>query len=169
MRRPNKYDRGKSWTRRGYSGNARRPDTRTQFLPAIAAKPLRSRLRQTTEMSEPSGFNLSSLIGSAREKLPALADRILEITLGLDPIELLSHLTLLHQTYQEGVSPETEEIANWQVKIEWLCSLLLARGLPDHRTLHMVGDSILSPLDAALEEYFATSGLVAAAGGRQRD
>jgi hypothetical protein len=76
---------------------------------------------------------LIRLAREARGRLPGLVQQIEELVRRVDPIELLSQLTLMFQTHPADEQPDRDEAARWQVRIEWLVWLVLSRGLGRRR------------------------------------
>ena len=60
----------------------------------------------------------------ARERLPGIVQQIEDLVRTVDPIELLSQLTLLFQTHPADKQPNRHESVEWQVRIEWLAWLV---------------------------------------------
>ena len=89
----------------------------------------------------------------ARARLPELAREIEDLVRRVDPMELLSQLTLLFQTHPETEQPNRDEAVRWQVRLEWLTWLVFARGLTSPPQAEVIDGRILDPLDRLLGEY----------------
>jgi hypothetical protein len=92
--------------------------------------------------------------------LPTILRRIEDLVSRVDPIELLSQLTLLFQTYREDETPDHELAARWQVRIEWLSWLVFTRRLSAPEHPQVIGANVLEPLDELLGEYVDTATMV---------
>ena len=92
----------------------------------------------------------------AREHLPGIVQQIEDLVRTVDPIELLSQLTLLFQTHPADEQPNRLESAKWQVQIEWLIWLVFSRGLSAPPRPEAIDARILDPLDKLLREYVFT-------------
>lgn len=93
----------------------------------------------------------------ARARLPELVRDIEDLVRKVDPIELLSQLTLLFQTHFEAEQPARDEAVRWQVRLEWLTWLVFARGLASPPQPEVIDARILDPLDKLLEEYLVAA------------
>jgi hypothetical protein len=92
----------------------------------------------------------------ARARLPGIVQQIEDLIRTVDPIELLSQLTLLFQTHRADEQPNRDESARWQVRIEWLTWLVFSRGLTAPTRPEVIDARILDPLERLLEEYVFT-------------
>jgi hypothetical protein len=92
----------------------------------------------------------------ARARLPGIVQQIEDLVRKVDPIELLSQLTLLFQTHRADEQPNRDESAKWQVRIEWLVWLVFSRGLTAPPRPEVIDARILKPLEKLLEEYVFT-------------
>jgi hypothetical protein len=92
----------------------------------------------------------------ARLRLPGLVQRIEDLVRKIDPIELLSQLTLLYQTHPADQQPNRDESAQWQVRIEWLAWLVLSRHMSAPEHPEVIDGRILGPLEELLGEYVFT-------------
>ena len=90
----------------------------------------------------------------ARARLPGLVRQVEQLLTTVDPIELLSQLTLFYQTHNSTDIPNREETARQQVQLEWLVWLVFARvpASPPHPRL--IDARILEPLHSLLDEYY---------------
>jgi hypothetical protein len=89
----------------------------------------------------------------ARQKLPGLVQQIEAVVSKVDPIELLSQLTLLYQTHPSDQQPKRDELAEWQVRIEWLAWLVFSRHMSAPERPAVIDGRILGPIDELLGEY----------------
>ncbi len=105
-------------------------------------------------IDESQPFDLARLASGAQARLPGIVDRIELIARAVDPIELLAQLTLLYQTHPADEQPNRDEMARWQVKIEWLAWLLFSRHVTVPPTPTLIDARVLEPLEKALDEYF---------------
>lgn len=96
----------------------------------------------------------------ARARLPEIARAIEDLVRRVDPIELLSQLTLLFQTHPESEQPDRDEAVRWQVRLEWLTWLVFARGLTSPPQPEVIDARILDPLDKLLEEYLVAATMI---------
>ena len=78
-------------------------------------------------MDDERPFELSTFTQQQRDRLPEITSQIENVVRRADPIELLSHLTVLYQTHPEGAGNDRDDKARWQAKIEWLAWLTFAR------------------------------------------
>lgn len=92
----------------------------------------------------------------ARTRLPGIVQQIEDLVRKVDPIELLSQLTLLFQTHPADEQPNRDESARWQVRIEWLTWLVFSRGLTAPPRPEVIDARILDPLENLLEDYVFT-------------
>lgn len=93
----------------------------------------------------------------ARARLPEIARQVEDLLRRVDPIELLSQLTLLFQTHPETEQPDRDEAVRWQVRLEWLTWLVFTRGLTPPPQPEVIDGRILDPLDKLLEEYLVAA------------
>lgn len=96
---------------------------------------------------------LSELATKARERIPRLVAEIERLVIQADPIELLSHLTLLHQAHRTDEQPDRDTAASWQVRIEWLSWLVFSRGLVAPSQPVLIDRGLLDPLEHLLQNY----------------
>lgn len=102
---------------------------------------------------------VADLVEKAREarlRLPDLVQRIERLVRRVDPIELLSQLTLLYQTHPADQQPNRDESAQWQVRIEWLAWLVFSRRIEAPEQPEVIDGMILGPLEELLGEYVFT-------------
>ena len=92
----------------------------------------------------------------AREHLPGIVQQIEDLVRTVDPIELLSQLTLLFQTHPANEQTIRLDSAKWQVQIEWLIWLVCSRGLSAPPRPEVIDARILDPLEKLLREYVFT-------------
>ena len=96
--------------------------------------------------------HLAGLARDARDRLPSIVARIEGIVCAVDPIELLSQLSILNLTHPAGVMPDRDDKARWQVRIEWLAWLILARKFEGPASPQVIDSRVLTPLEEALED-----------------
>src|SRR5437868_9960399 len=99
------------------------------------------------------------LAKAARDRLPELVEQIEELTRKVDPIELVSHLTLIFQTQSRDVVADREESTKWQVRIEWLAWLIFSRGIVVPSDPQIIDARIIDPLEKLLDDYFGSVAL----------
>jgi hypothetical protein len=92
----------------------------------------------------------------ARQRLPSIVQQIEDVVRRVDPIELLSQLTLLYQTHPADQQPNRDESAQWQVRIEWLTWLVFSRRIMAPEAPEIIDGRILGPLEELLSEYVST-------------
>jgi hypothetical protein len=92
----------------------------------------------------------------ARSHLPNIVRQIEDLVRRVDPIELLSQLTLLFQTHPVNEQPNRDKAAAWQVRIEWLSWLVFSRRLSAPPQPELIGATILDPLERLLDQYVFT-------------
>ena len=100
---------------------------------------------------------VAELVRMAREARGRLAEdvrRIEELVRRVDPMELLSQLTVLFQTHNAGEQPDRDQSARWQVHIEWLAWLVFSHRLTALARPELIDDPYLHAVDNLLEEYF---------------
>ena len=90
----------------------------------------------------------------ARAKLPGLVQQLENLLRTVDPIELLSQLTLFHQTHARTKVPNREETARRQVQLEWLVWLVFAHGITSPPRPRLIDARVLEPLHNLLDEYY---------------
>lgn len=95
-----------------------------------------------------------SIAAAARARLPDLVSQIVGLIARTDPVELLAHLTLLFQTHPETTVPNRDEMARWQVRIEWLTWLICTRKMVPPVLPAVLDGAILTPLEELLDDYF---------------
>jgi len=78
-------------------------------------------------MNDEQTFNSDSFAEEQRDRLPGIVSDIESLLRTVDPIELLSHLTVLYQTHAIDAANDRNEKARWQAKIEWLAWLTKCR------------------------------------------
>jgi hypothetical protein len=105
-------------------------------------------------MSEEPPFDLSAFARQQRDRLPEIVTQIENVVRSADPIELLSHLTILHQTAPDGTSGDRDDKARWQTKIEWLTWLVFARRIATPECPAVLDGRFLDHLEPMLDEYF---------------
>ena len=98
--------------------------------------------------------DVRALIDDARTRIPELVEQIVGIVSAVDPIELISQLCILYQTHRADEMPDRDEHAMWQIRIEWLTSLVLFRRLQTPAVPAVIDAGVLGPLEATLKEYF---------------
>ncbi len=89
----------------------------------------------------------------ARARLPQLVRQIVDLVQQVDPIELLSQLTLLHQTHNVAEQPDRDTAARWQIRIEWLSWLVFSQKLAAPTRPALIDARVLAPLEQLLSEY----------------
>ncbi len=92
----------------------------------------------------------------ARQRLPGIVQQIEDLVRKVEPIELLSQLTLLYQTHPADQQPNRDESAQWQVRIEWLTWLVFSRCIEAPEHPEVIDGRILGPLEELLSEYVFT-------------
>jgi hypothetical protein len=97
--------------------------------------------------------NLADLSAAGEQRARDTKARILEIAEQVDPRGLLATLTTLHLMHPEGQAPDVDEMARWQVKLEYLTWLLGTVPIPSAVRSRIVDATVLEPLESALEEY----------------
>jgi hypothetical protein len=97
---------------------------------------------------------LAALASKARERLPQIVRSIEEIVRGVDPINLLSQLSILYLTHPVNAMPDRDDKAKWQVRIEWLVWLILARKCDVPPSPQIIDSSVLTPIEGLLDDYF---------------
>ena len=100
--------------------------------------------------------SVEELAREARGKLPRLVRQMENLLRTVDPIELLSQLTLLYQTHVSTEVPNREETARRQVQLEWLVWLVFARGITSPPNPRFIDARVLEPLHRLLDEYYST-------------
>lgn len=100
----------------------------------------------------------------ARARLPEIVLSVEALVRRVDPIELLSQLTVLFQTHPETEQPNRDETARWQVRLEWLTWLVFSRGLTSPPQPEVIDSRILDPLDKLIDEYVVAVTLSARSG-----
>lgn len=91
----------------------------------------------------------------SRSRLPDLVSQIHNLVRRVDPIELLSQLTVLFQMHSVNEQPDWNTSAAWHVRIEWLAWLVFSEGVEQPSRPEMIGQQILEPLQHLLDEYVA--------------
>src|SRR5258706_5066249 len=89
--------------------------------------------------------HLAGLARDARDRLPSIVARIEGIVCAVDPIELLSQLSILNLTHPAGGMPDRDDKASWQVRIDWLAWLVIARQVNGAVGLQAQHSSVLGP------------------------
>lgn len=100
---------------------------------------------------------VAELVRLAREARGRLAEdvrRIEDAVKRVEPIELLSQLTVLFQTHNRDEQPDREKSARWQAHIEWLAWLVFSRNLTAPARPELIDDPYLHTLDNLLDDYF---------------
>jgi hypothetical protein len=105
-------------------------------------------------MSEESSVELSSIAQKQRDRMPDIVSQVESIVQTADPIELLSHLTMLYQTHPEGASKDSDDGVRWQAKSEWLAWLIFSRRMSAPDRPATIDGQFLGRLEPLLEEYF---------------
>ena len=89
-----------------------------------------------------------------REKAIKCFNALTDFIKKLDPVKLITQLTLTHLFYPGGeFKPEDDEIHKWSRWIEFLSGFLLTRQFPKNANKFIDGRT-LSELEKLLEEYF---------------
>lgn len=99
------------------------------------------------------GGDIARTVADAKDSLPKLRGEILSFVSTTNPIELLSHLMLLHQSHPVDERPYREEAGLWHVKIEWLAWLIFSNKLKAPNEPALLDSKILA-LEALLTDYF---------------
>ena len=100
--------------------------------------------------------DLAQRIRDARARIPAIVAEIEDIVRTVDPIELLSQLSMLYLTHPIDTMPNRDEKAEWQVRIEWLAWLIFTRKMKAPGLPVLIDAQVIAPLEALLEEYVLT-------------
>ena len=111
-------------------------------------------VRPTPDKDPKAVADLVQRAKEARASLPGIVQQIEDLVRKVDPIELLSQLTLLFQTHPSNKQPNRDEAVRWQVRIEWLAWLVFARGLSVPPHPEVIDEEILGPLEQLLDDYF---------------
>src|SRR5437773_1556416 len=82
-----------------------------------------------------------------RDRLPQIVSAIEAVVRTADPVELLSHLTILYQTHAAGADNDRDDKARWQAKIEWLAWLTFARETPTPERPALIDGQLLGQLE----------------------
>jgi len=105
-------------------------------------------------MKDDQPFEISAFAQQQRDRIPQIASEIEGVVRTTDPIELLSHLTILYQTHADGARNDRDEKARWQAKIEWLAWLTFAREITAPERPAVIDGELLGHLEPLLDEYF---------------
>ncbi len=101
-------------------------------------------------------LDVNALAQEQRDRLPGIVSEIEALLRTVDPIELLSHLTVLYQTHAIDAANDRNERARWQAKIEWLAWLALSRKIASPERPAVIDGGFLSALERLLDDYFRT-------------
>jgi hypothetical protein len=97
--------------------------------------------------------DLTQCIRDARTRIPAIVAEVEDVVRAVDPIELLSQLSMLYLTHPIDTMPNRDEKPEWQVRIEWLAWLIFTRRMKAPALPVLIDAQVLAPLEALLEEY----------------
>src|SRR5437867_12244759 len=92
-------------------------------------------------------LDVNALAQEQRDRLPGIVAEIEALLRTVDPIELLSHLTVLYQTHATDAANDRNERARWQAKIEWLAWLALSRKIASPERPAVIDGGFLSALE----------------------
>jgi hypothetical protein len=102
--------------------------------------------------------DVNAIAREQHARLPGLVSQIEALLQTADPIEVLSHLTVLYQTH--GVSTnDRNEKARWQARIEWLAWLVFSHHLSAPARPVVIDATFLDALEQRLDEYFTAAAL----------
>ena len=107
-------------------------------------------------MNDEQTFNSDSFAEEQRDRLPGIVSDIESLLRTVDPIELLSHLTVLYQTHAIDAANDRNEKARWQAKIEWLAWLAFSRKSASPERPAVIDGGFLGALEPLLDDYFRT-------------
>ena len=105
-------------------------------------------------MAEEGNFDPNAFAQSQHDRLAGIVAEIEALLRTADPIELLSHLTVLYQMHALDDSPNRNEKARWQAKIEWLAWLVFSRRMTSATTPALIDGRFLGALEPLLDDYF---------------
>lgn len=98
------------------------------------------------------------MIEDARQQSPRLWNDVVAIADTVHPLELLCQMSLFLM-HAGNDHPDAEKLARWQVRIELLAWHLLHRPNVMDPPDPLIGSSVLTPLEDALDRYFSAMSL----------